>query len=237
MAVIINPGDMNNASSVEMNAYRLGSLQRANKSAPTPSLAKRLFDVAVSAPLLLFAIPLLALIGLLILLLNGRPIFIRHPRVGKDGRAFLCLKFRTMVVDAEAALIRHLAASPSARQEWEASRKLRDDPRVTALGQALRQSSLDELPQLLNVLRGEMSLVGPRPIVAEETKYYGHNLHYYLATRPGITGLWQISGRSDVSYEHRVSMDVQYVRNWSLVRDIVILVLTAPSVIRSKGAR
>lgn len=202
---------------------------------PLSQALKRGFDVALSALIIVAFVPLLALVGAA-LSTQGWPIVIRHRRVGCGGRTFPCLKFRTMVVDAEAVLNRHLSENPAARAEWEATHKLKDDPRVTALGRVLRKSSLDELPQLINVLRGEMSLVGPRPIVPAEVRHYGADIAIYQSVRPGLTGAWQISGRSDVSYERRVALDRTYVSEQSFRRDLAILALTIPAVLKSKGS-
>ena len=141
-----------------------------------------------------------------------------------------------MVVDADAMLQRHLAANPNARREWEATHKLKDDPRITALGKVLRKSSVDELPQFFNVLRGEMSLVGPRPIVASEAVHYGNHIAHYYAVRPGITGAWQVSGRSDLSYQQRVALDCKYVAGRSFGSDLSILIRTIPAVLVTKGS-
>ena len=149
---------------------------------------------------------------------------------------FGCLKFRTMVPDADGVLRRLLEVDPRARAEWERDFKLKDDPRITPIGDFLRRTSLDELPQLWNVLKGEMSLVGPRPIIEEEVERYGDQVGYYLETRPGITGLWQISGRNSIGYDDRVALDSWYVRNWSIWYDLVILVKTIAVVLRGKGA-
>lgn len=206
----------------------------APASAPSEHL-KRSFDIATAAAILVMFLPLLALICL-VLLTQGRPLLIRHRRIGRGGKTFRCLKFRTMVVDAEAVLQRHLARNPAAREEWNISHKLKDDPRVTALGRVLRKSSLDELPQLINVLRGEMSLVGPRPIVLAEVIHYGNHIERYHEVRPGLTGAWQVSGRSDVSYDQRVALDCAYVAGRSFGRDLGILVMTIPAVLKSKGS-
>jgi Undecaprenyl-phosphate galactose phosphotransferase WbaP len=167
---------------------------------------------------------------------DGKPAFYRHKRVGAGGRAFHCIKFRSMIPDADRVLAELLMRDPNAAAEWEATQKLRHDPRVTSVGRFLRKTSLDELPQLLNVLRGEMSLVGPRPIVTAETRFYGEHISHYHATRPGITGLWQVSGRSDTTYERRVQLDVLYVRNWTFWNDIIILLRTVPIVMLRRGA-
>ena len=158
-----------------------------------------------------------------------------HPRIGRNGRPFNCLKFRSMVVNAKEVLVELLASNEDARREWNRDFKLRNDPRITPLGHFLRKSNLDELPQLFNVLKGDMSLVGPRPIVHEEVDRYGDKFAYYKATRPGMTGLWQTSGRNDLSYAERVDLDVRYVRNWSLWQDIVALLRTFPLFVKRNG--
>lgn len=197
---------------------------------------KRATDVAAALSFLLLFSPLLISVILLLLFVQGRPLFIAHKRVGRDGRIFPCLKFRTMRTDADAVLDAHLESNPAAKLEWSASRKLKQDPRVTSLGHVLRTSSLDELPQLINVLKGDMSLVGPRPIVTDEMAFYGSRIQHYLTVRPGLTGAWQVSGRSDVSYASRVQIDVDYVTNWTLSNDILILLKTIPAVARSRGS-
>ena len=166
---------------------------------------------------------------------GGRVLF-GHTRIGRHGRPFRCWKFRTMVENGDEVLERHLAASPAARREWEATRKLRDDPRVTRLGLVMRKLSIDELPQLFNVLRGEMSLVGPRPVVAAELERYGAGVSAYQSARPGMTGLWQVSGRSDCTYDERVALDVDYVSRWSLPWDVAIMLRTAKVVLFREGS-
>jgi Undecaprenyl-phosphate galactose phosphotransferase WbaP len=197
---------------------------------------KRALDILGAGALLLLAAPAFALLALLIRA-DGGPAFYAHERVGRGGRRFGCLKFRSMVTDSQARLAALLDADPAARAEWEATRKLRDDPRVTRTGRFLRATSLDELPQLINVLRGEMSLVGPRPVVAAElAAHYGAAAEYYLSVRPGITGLWQISGRSETSYDTRVALDTQYATNPSVWTDLVILLRTPIVVLSRRGA-
>ena len=200
-------------------------------------MVKRCMDVGVALLAIVALAPLMVAIAVLIRRGDGGPALFRQIRVGKDGRRFACWKFRSMVRDAEAALQRHLAARPDAAREWAESRKLVNDPRVTPLGDFLRRSSLDELPQLFNVLRGDMSLVGPRPIVPAECARYGDDLKFYLAARPGITGLWQVSGRSDCSYPERVALDVAYAQNWRLSTDLVIVFRTVPAVLLRRGSR
>jgi lipopolysaccharide/colanic/teichoic acid biosynthesis glycosyltransferase len=191
---------------------------------------------AILAALILFAIaPLLLLLALAVYLHDGKAPVFAHRRLGRDGKPFSCLKFRSMAADAETRLAELLECDADARAEWERDYKLRNDPRVTRLGVFLRKSSLDELPQLINVLRGEMSLVGPRPIVDAERAKYGRRFQTYCSVRPGITGLWQISGRNDVSYRRRVAMDVCYARRKSAALDVYILVMTAPCVLFAKG--
>jgi undecaprenyl-phosphate galactose phosphotransferase len=196
---------------------------------------KRAFDVAAASAALLFLAPLMVVTAMLARR-DGGPALYAHGRIGLHGRRFRCLKFRTMVSDADRVLQAHLAASPEAAEEWARDRKLRDDPRLTPLGRFLRKNSIDELPQLINVLKGEMSLVGPRPIVESEQAFYGDDLAFYIQVRPGITGLWQVSGRNNVCYARRVALDSWYVRNWSLWHDIAILCGTLPAVLRREGA-
>ena len=167
---------------------------------------------------------------------DGGPVLYGQKRIGRGGRHFRCLKFRTMAVDAEHQLQTLLASDPAAAREWAETQKLTSDPRVTGIGAVLRRTSLDELPQLLNVLRGEMSLVGPRPIIDDEVERYAADIATYCAVRPGLTGLWQVSGRSQTSYARRVQLDVSYVRNWSLLRDLSILLKTIPAVLLRRGA-
>jgi lipopolysaccharide/colanic/teichoic acid biosynthesis glycosyltransferase len=190
----------------------------------------------VALIILVLLIPLITIICIAIWLQDGGPILFGHQRIGQGGRSFTCLKFRTMAKDAEARLAALLADDPDARAEWALDFKLRRDPRVTPLGDLLRRSSLDELPQLLNVIRGEMSLVGPRPIVLAETPRYGWRIRQYSAVKPGITGLWQVSGRSDVSYRRRVAMDCLYVRRKTVLLDCWLLVLTVPAVLLRRGS-
>ena len=193
-------------------------------------LKKRSFDLVCASLALLALAPLMIVVAFLIALLLGRPIIYRQKRIGFGGIPFTCYKFRTMGVNADEILRRHLADNPEAAHEWKETRKLRDDPRVNCLGRILRRSSLDELPQLLNVLRGDMSLVGPRPVVPEELAYYGPHARECLQARPGVTGLWQTSGRNRVSYSSRVVRDRYYVRNWSLLLDFFIVLKTLPAV-------
>jgi undecaprenyl-phosphate galactose phosphotransferase len=208
-----------------------------NLARPWPQLIKRGFDIFAASALLLFVAPLLGFVALKIKLFDGGSVIFAHTRVGRHGQLFQCYKFRTMVANSAEVLAELLANDPEARAEWEKDRKLKNDPRITPIGRFLRRTSLDELPQLINIVKGEMSLVGPRPVVPDELDMYGDARIYYLQVRPGLTGLWQISGRNDVDYERRVSLDTWYVRNWTLWYDILILFRTAVIVpTRSSGA-
>ncbi|MGI4955406.1 MAG: undecaprenyl-phosphate galactose phosphotransferase WbaP [Janthinobacterium lividum] len=209
--------------------YRNSLMESAKRA------VKVTFDVFVAAMLLLFMSPIFLVIMLLVRA-DGGPALFSHTRIGVNGRRFGCLKFRSMVVDSEARLQALLESDPAARAEWQSKQKLRSDPRITRIGKFLRQTSLDELPQLLNILRLDMSLVGPRPIVESEMVHYGQNISYYFEARPGVTGLWQVSGRSDTSYEERVRLDTWYVKNWTLWHDLTILVRTVPAVLMRHGA-
>lgn len=202
-----------------------------------PAALSRALDILIASVALVFFLPMFLIIAIAIKCADPGPVFFRQRRIGLGGQAFGCWKFRTMVVDAEARLEKILQSDPQAAREWAEHQKLTNDPRVTALGNFLRRSSLDELPQLFNVLMGEMSIVGPRPIVEAEAERYGQHFALYCLVRPGITGLWQISGRSDVRYFERVLLDVRYVSSRSMMRDIKIIVLTVPSVLAARGSR
>lgn len=212
-----------------------GQEQAVRAASPAWRFAKRGLDITLTVPLLLSLSPFFAVVALLVRR-DGGPVLFGHQRVGLRGRPFACLKFRTMVVDADVVLRELLERDPEARAEWARDFKLRNDVRITAMGRFLRRTSLDELPQLWNVLRGEMSLVGPRPVVEQELERYGGDVDYYLMTKPGITGLWQVSARNDVDYAQRVSLDVSYVQQWSLSQDLAILLKTVGVVVRREGA-
>jgi exopolysaccharide production protein ExoY len=203
---------------------------------PVGGWRKRAVDIFIASAVLITLAPITCFIALWIKFTMGGPVIFTHRRVGHNGRVFGCLKFRTMVSNSDEILNRYLASNPSAAREWAQTRKLRSDPRVTTLGDLLRKSSLDELPQLFNVLRGDMSCVGPRPILAEELDNYGIFVHEYLRSRPGVTGLWQVSGRSDLDYSDRVQLDARYVREWRLWSDFVILFKTIPAVLSFRGS-
>lgn len=227
---------INNAKAAHFFSYDILSLRISNNLArPWSQFLKRAFDLVATTALLVFCAPLMGLIALLVRF-SESPILFAHTRVGRHGQLFQCLKFRTMVPNADEVLHRLLAEDPEARAEWEESFKLKNDIRITPIGRFLRKTSLDELPQLFNVLKGDMSLVGPRPVIPDELERYGDAKIYYLEVRPGLTGLWQISGRSDLDYEQRVSLDTWYVRNWTLWYDIVILFKTMITVPARAGA-
>ncbi|TDQ57898.1 undecaprenyl-phosphate galactose phosphotransferase [Mesocricetibacter intestinalis] len=206
-----------------------------NLAKRTSRAVKRIFDISGAICLIVLLSPLLLTLYVLIGRDGGHAIY-GHKRIGKNGKPFKCFKFRSMVLNAEEVLHRLLEADPKAKEEWEKDFKLKQDPRITRLGHLLRKTSLDELPQLFNVIKGDMSLVGPRPIVEEELERYCGDVEYYLMTRPGMTGLWQVSGRNNVDYESRVYFDAWYVKNWSLWTDIVILCKTVNVVLKRYGA-
>lgn len=207
-----------------------------SESAVVGGYVKRIFDVAAAVVGLLLLAPLFVMLALLVKSSDGGPIFYGHTRVGRGGKIFKCLKFRTMRTDAQTVLESYLIDNPAASTEWNATRKLQCDPRITNVGLVMRKLSLDELPQLINIIFGEMSIVGPRPIVFEELEYYGTSAAFYLRSRPGLTGVWQISGRSDISYDKRVAFDKGYVENWSFIGDVAIILKTIPAVYAGKGA-
>jgi undecaprenyl-phosphate galactose phosphotransferase len=208
---------------------------RNNLARPLPRTVKRVFDIVVASAILIVCLPLFAVISARVAA-SGGPVFYGHRRQGQYNRSFPCYKFRTMATNADVLLQELLARDPQARAEWERDFKLKDDPRVTPIGRFLRRTSLDELPQLWNVLKGDMSLVGPRPVVMSELERYGNQVEYYLEAKPGLTGLWQISGRNDTTYDTRVYLDAWYVKNWSLFTDLMILVRTVKVIFRKEGA-
>ncbi len=203
---------------------------------PIGGISKRSFDILIAFLALIALSPLFLLIMALVKLSDGGSIFYGHRRIGHNGQTFKCLKFRTMMENGDRVLQEFFKANPAAYEEWRTTRKLQDDPRVTVVGSVLRKLSLDELPQLLNIIRGEMSIVGPRPVVEDELELYDSAAVFYLRSRPGLTGLWQISGRNDVSYATRVAFDTHYVQNWSLLADLVIVFKTIPAVCLSRGS-
>jgi undecaprenyl-phosphate galactose phosphotransferase len=209
---------------------------RNNLKSSANRFVKRLFDVTVSMITLPFILPVIGVIGLIIRVESHGAAIYAHDRIGRRGKPFKCFKFRTMQRDAEDNLKELLESNEILRNEWENTWKLRDDPRVTKIGRFLRKSSLDELPQIFNVLKGEMSLVGPRPYLTREISEIRENVKVIGSAKPGITGLWQVSGRSDTGYRYRVKLDIWYVMNWSLWLDIAILFKTVRVVLKAEGA-
>jgi exopolysaccharide production protein ExoY len=203
---------------------------------PIGLTAKRVIDVILALAAILLLAPLFVICYLTTVLFSPGPAIFRHNRVGFQGKRFDCLKFRTMATDAPERLRQHLEADPAAAAEWVATRKLRNDPRVTPIGAILRKSSLDELPQLFNVVSGDMSIVGPRPVTEEELRRYSIAIGSYYACRPGITGLWQVSGRSTTTFHRRVACDDFYASHWSMKLDARILAATIPAVYFSDTA-
>jgi exopolysaccharide production protein ExoY len=208
-------------------------------TASTPSISrfvKRAIDL-IAAPLGLIVLSPLFLVLAVLISLDGGPAFYSHRRIGANGQPFKCIKFRTMILDAEECLEEYLYYHPEARAEWLCDQKLDRDPRITAIGTLLRKSSLDELPQLINVIRGEMTLVGPRPVTESELSRYGNRASAYTSVRPGITGLWQVSGRSSSDYATRVALDERYAKEWSIGLDLWILYRTPSVVLSLRGAK
>ena len=223
----------------------LMTVSRSGHSAPEmPKLKKplnlflkRAFDILASSTLIVLFLPLMAVVAMAIMVQDGRPIFFGHRRIGRAGKPFNCWKFRTMARDADVQLKLLLASDPKARKEWEETRKLKNDPRIIpGIGHFLRRSSMDELPQLFNVLLGEMSMVGPRPVILDELDLYGSARAHYISVRPGLTGPWQIGDRNDEDYGERVRKDVSYVENWTFGGDVQIILRTARVPFESRGA-
>lgn len=203
---------------------------------PLGRISKRTLDIVGASLLLLFVAPVIAFFAVMIRIQDGKQAIFWQPRIGAGGKPFNCFKLRSMVPNAGERLKEILAEDPKLRDEWERTQKLAIDPRITPLGHFLRKSSIDELPQLFNILRGDMSLVGPRPIVQNEIEKYGKFFQDYVSVQPGLTGLWQVKGRSETSYPERVALDVEYARNLSFWGDIKIMLATIPAVLFSKGA-
>ena len=205
---------------------------------PFGGVVKRLADIAIAAPALIVTAPLLAAVACAVKLQDGGPALFMQPRIGLDGGIFTLLKFRTMVQDGPDRLAQLLRENPAAAREWAEKQKITNDPRITPLGRFLRRSSLDELPQLLNVLLGHMSIVGPRPMLVDQPKVYGPAYDAYCRARPGITGLWQVSGRNDIlDFERWIDLDLEYARTWSLWVDLRILLKTVVVVLLARGAQ
>ena len=203
---------------------------------PLNRAVKRIVELVITVVGSVILLPFIGVIALLVKLDSPGPVFYGHHRLGKDGKPFTAWKFRSMVRNSREALENLLATDPEARAEWEASFKLKDDPRITRMGRFLRKTSLDELPQIWNVIRGDMSLIGPRPIIEEEVAKYGHHYKLFSSVKPGLSGLWQVSGRSDTDYEERVALDIYYIQSWSLWLDLYILFKTVRVVLAGDGA-
>ena len=227
------PMTMDESALEEISGLDLLSIDRSHH---TTSWAKRVFDVSVALVLAVLLAPLLLLILVSIKTADKGPAIFKQKRIGRNGEEFRCWKFRTMIVDSDKVLSEILATNPVAAAEWAEDQKLKDDPRITSMGCFLRKTSLDELPQLWNIIKGDMSLVGPRPIVQSEVKKYGRFYRAYVSVSPGVTGLWQVSGRNDTGYAERVRLDVEYVNSMSLWNDVKILFLTIPAVLSTRGA-
>lgn len=199
-------------------------------------LMKRFIDLLILFLSSFIVVPLVLLVSIIIKLTSKGPVFYGHVRVGQNGKSFKCWKFRSMIVDADKQLEKILKENPAMREEWEKDRKFTNDPRVTPIGKFLRRTSIDEIPQLFNILIGEMSFVGPRPVTAPELVKYGKMADYVLSVKPGLSGMWQISGRSDTIYEERITLDTYYIQNWSVWLDIWIIIRTIWVVLKGKGA-
>ena len=206
------------------------------KDVSLESILRRTLDISVALAGLAFLLPLLLVVAVLVKVQDGGPVFFAQPRLGRAGKMFNCWKFRTMVLDAQARLDELLANDLAARTEWQRDHKLKVDPRITGIGNFLRKSSIDEIPQLLNVLAGDMSIVGPRPIVRAEIPRYASRFDHYCRVKPGLTGLWQVSGRNNTTYRRRVAMDSLYVRRRTIMMDLYIIFATIPAVLQSRGS-
>ncbi|RYY81560.1 MAG: sugar transferase [Chitinophagaceae bacterium] len=229
---------MKNGSGVEadrLNAWAgnppAGTFFKVHSSA-----LKRAMDLVIAFTVLAFVAPIFLIVYALIKIFDPGPALFSHLRVGRDGRMFTVYKFRTMRVDAQERLEEVLTSDPKAAAEWAEFQKLKNDPRVTVIGRILRRTSIDELPQLLNIVRGEMSVIGPRPVTSGEIHRYGAEYPYYTAVRPGVLGLWQVKGRNKLTYPERVAYDVQYVKTWSIWQDIKIMLVAIPVVLLGLGA-
>lgn len=203
---------------------------------PTFQRLKRIADIVLVLPIIPLALPLLGIVLLLVIMDSPGESIFHQERVGRGGKIYKVWKVRTMVEDADQVLDEYLTGHPELRPEWERTRKFKHDPRVTRVGRILRRTSVDELPQLWNVLKGEMSLVGPRPILPEEIEEYGNSYNLYILVLPGLTGLWQVQGRNDLEFQQRVRLDEEYILNWSILMDISILIQTVKVVMTGYGA-
>lgn len=216
--------------------YSFAAGRDAYAEQPCGGALKRVFDFVVALIALVILSPLLICVALAVRLSDGGPALFGHKRVGFSGKTFKCWKFRSMVPNSEAVFQKYLAENPHAALEWKQNQKIKNDPRITPLGHVLRKYSIDELPQLFNILMGDMSFVGPRPIQKVEYEKYGYSLRHYLRTRPGLTGLWQVSGRSNSTYQKRVAFDRYYVTHWGMLTDIALIIKTVPVAVSGSGS-
>ena len=216
--------------------YQFAPFSATRAKQPCGGALKRAFDIVVSLTAIIILSPLLLLVALAVRLSDGGPALFGHTRVGFSGKSFKCWKFRSMIPNSDAIFKQYLADNPDAAREWRQNQKVQNDPRVTPLGFFLRKYSIDELPQLFNILMGDMSFVGPRPIQRSEYGKYGYSLRHYMSTRPGLTGLWQISGRSNSTYQKRVAFDRYYVMHWGMLTDVVLIIKTVPVAITGTGS-
>ena len=224
------------ASSRMIGDLNLDEERAARKIGPIGGSSKRIFDVLIAATAILVLLPLMVIVAILVWRHDKESPFFAHRRIGLGGRPFRCFKFRSMVKNSSDVLDALIRSDEHASRQWKEGQKLRDDPRITPIGRIIRASSVDELPQLFNVLRGDMSMVGPRPIVSDEIERYGSNFSQYCACRPGLTGLWQVNGRSDCNYNDRVRFDIAYASQWSIWLDTFIMARTIPVIIGRKGS-
>ena len=231
---------INDISTISTNVRDFGGIlgfsSTHNLTKPISLFWKRFIDLfllLISSPVVL---PVVLIVSLIVKISSPGPVFYGHKRTGKNGKEFKCWKFRSMVIDADKQLEKILAENPEMRAEWEKDRKFTNDPRVTKIGKILRKTSIDEIPQFFNILTGEMSFIGPRPVTEPELKKYGNKAQIILSVQPGLSGMWQISGRSDTGYEERVTLDSYYIQNWSVWLDIWIIIKTVYVVLRGKGA-
>ena len=204
--------------------------------APCGGTTKRIFDFLLALSAIVILSPLLVCVAIAVRLSDGGPAFFGHTRIGFSGKTFKCWKFRSMIPNSDAVFKEYLVQNPDAAEEWRKNQKIQNDPRITRLGYFLRKYSIDELPQLFNILVGDMSFVGPRPIQRSEYEKYGFSLRHYLSTRPGLTGLWQISGRSNSTYQKRVVFDRYYVTHWRMLTDIALIIKTVPVAVTGSGS-
>lgn len=237
---VISVPKINNKNNIDTNLRDFGGIlafsSTNNLTKKISLFQKRILDLGllfISAPI---TIPLVLIVSIIVKITSPGPIFYGHKRIGKNGKEFKCWKFRSMVIDADKQLEKILAENPEMRAEWEKDRKFSDDPRVTKIGKILRKTSIDEIPQFFNVLMGEMSFIGPRPVTTPELEKYGDKSDFILSVQPGLSGMWQISGRSDTGYEERITLDSYYIRNWSMWLDLWIIIKTIYVVVKGKGA-